>query len=66
MTLEELIEKNDINQSYLARRIDISRGAFSNKLKRNNMSCFTGPELAAIKKVLSEIEKDLNSYLKEH
>lgn len=62
MTLSELINKHDLSRAYLAKKINMLPGTFHNKLKGNNGSRFTGPELSALLLVLLEIKNDLGNF----
>jgi predicted XRE-type DNA-binding protein len=61
MKLEQLIEKWKINQSFLAKSLSITQGAFNQKLRRKDNQYFTKEQEDKIKEVIRELGEDINS-----
>ena len=61
MKLEQLIDKWRINQSLLAEKLNITRGIFSQKLRKKDNQYFTKEQEDKIKEVIKELGKDVDS-----
>ncbi|PIY10124.1 MAG: hypothetical protein COZ18_06700 [Flexibacter sp. CG_4_10_14_3_um_filter_32_15] len=61
MKLEQLIDKWRINQSLLAEKLNITRGSFSQKLRKKDNQYFTKEQEDKIKEVIKELGKDVDS-----
>ena len=61
MTLLEFILKWKVNNSLLASKLRITRGAFSNKLNQNHDTKFTEKEIVQLKTILREMYADMDN-----
>lgn len=63
MSITELIDKHSLSSAYFAKRLGMARSTFNNKMKGNNGSTFTGPEMVRVLELIAEIKKDLNEFI---
>lgn len=64
MTLHDLLISTGYPATELAKRIDMPKGTFNNKLKGNNGAYFTGPEQVRILEELERISKEMLNFTK--
>lgn len=61
MKLEQFIEKWKINQSFLAKSLSITQGAFNQKLRGKDNQYFTQEQKDKLKEIIKGLIKDANS-----
>jgi len=61
MTLLQFIQKWKVNNSLLASKLGMTRGAFHNKINPNHETEFTDKEKIKLKEVLRELYTDLDT-----
>lgn len=59
MTIQEIIIKWDLSRAFLASKIGMSRGTFSNKLSPKHSTQFTPQELIKLRDLIIEMDKDI-------
>lgn len=63
MELEQFINKWKINQSLLAKKLGMTKGSFSTKLRNERNQSFSNEQKERIKDIIQELNKDTNSIL---
>ncbi len=60
MTVQEIIIKWDLNRAFLAKKIEMSRGTFNNKLSPKHTTKFTPQELIKLRDIIVEMGVDID------
>lgn len=64
MTIHDIISKWKLNHKLLSKKIHMPAGTFNNKNNPSHKSSFDKKELTRLKKVIEEMNKDFDDFLK--